>query len=113
MNMRYGARRETSPLSKLAMEHPIRARINQIELHSDDSINKELFSIAREDGAQNSSFGHLAHDESPRVSVVQFTEPLIKGSKKSPGKHTKAVDGGPTQGATTAASKRSQKSTQN
>ena len=76
MDMHYGQKRDPIHLYKLEM-----AKIegNQLcmnsELKSDPSIDRDLYS--NQDIDQSTSL-YLPPDQSPRVSIVQFTEPLVK-----------------------------------
>ena len=81
MEMHYGHKREPIHLYRLEVSkvHD-RSLVNNSELKSGPSIDHELYSN-QDLNNDHSTSSYLPQDQSPRVSLVQFTEPLIKGQE--------------------------------
>ena len=81
MEMHYGHKREPVHLYRLEVSkvHD-RSLVNNSELKSGPSIDHELYSN-QDLNNDHSTSSYLPQDQSPRVSLVQFTEPLIKGQE--------------------------------
>ena len=81
MEMHYGHKREPVHLYRLEVSKVRdRSLVTNSELKSGPSIDQELYSN-QDLNNDHSTSSYLPQDQSPRVSLVQFTEPLIKGQE--------------------------------
>lgn len=81
MEMHYGHKREPIHLYRLEVSKVRdRSLVTNSELKSGPSIDHELYSN-QDLNNDHSTSSYLPQDQSPRVSLVQFTEPLIKGQE--------------------------------